>query len=94
MSERPAWHLDVETAKRECQVCFDKWQSQMHRLGELVAHHETYTPEAFEASLEEIMPEFQRTTLASVSRLQIMAQIKGGEMRYHEDEAEQGGTGE
>ena len=26
MSEKPQWHLDVETAQQECRVCFDKWQ--------------------------------------------------------------------
>jgi len=94
MNERPQWHVDVETAERECHICFEKWQSQLDRLRELVEQHKSYTPEAFKASLEEIMPEFRRATLAAISRLQIMAQIKSGDMRYHEDESEQGGTGE
>lgn len=94
MSETPAWHLDVGTAERECRLCFDKWQSQMNRLRELVEQHETYAPAAFRASLEGIMPEFRRATLAAVSRLQIMAQIKSGDMHYQEDEPKKGGVSE
>jgi hypothetical protein len=86
MSETPAWRLDVEMAAKECRVCFEKWQAQMNRLRKLLEQHETYTPEAFKASLEETMPEFRSATLAAVSGLQIMAQIKSGEMGYHEDE--------
>jgi hypothetical protein len=47
-----------------------------------------YTPDAFTTSLDQMMPEFRRATLAAIARLQIMAQIKSGEMRYHEDAPE------
>jgi hypothetical protein len=61
----------------------------MNRLRELVEQHATYTPEASKASLQQMMPEFRRVTLATVARLQIMAQIKGGQMRYQVDEPEE-----
>ena len=86
MTESPTWHLDVETAQRECRLCFERWLSQMNRVRELVEQHETYAPESFKESVEELMPELRRTTLAAVARLQILTQIKGGEMQWHEDE--------
>lgn len=86
MSEAPMWHLDLSMAVHETELCFDKWQLQMDRFRQLLQHHETYAPDAFRASLEEMMPEFRRATLAAVARLQIMAQIKSGEMRYHPGE--------
>jgi len=83
MSERPTWHLDVETAQRECGVCFAKWQALTRRMQKLVAEHEEYAPEAFKASILELLPEYVRAANATVARLQIMVQIKCGEMRFH-----------
>ena len=91
MSERPQWHLDVETAKQECRLCFDKWQALTSRIRKMVEEHEEYAPEAFKASIVELMPEYMRTANAAVARLQIMVQIKCGEMRFHGDKPEESG---
>jgi hypothetical protein len=88
MSEMPTWHLDLDLAIGEANSCFGKWQSQMDRLRELVRQHETYAPDAFTTPLLQMMPEFRRATLAAIARLQIMAQIKSGEMRCREDAPE------
>ena len=89
MSQGPLWHTDVETAAKECRETLDQWQSQVSRVRELVEQHETYAPEAFKASVEGLLPEFRRATLAAVSRLQILTQIKSGEMRFRGDEPEE-----
>ena len=88
-AKKLAWHPDLDLAIRETCLCLDTWQSQMNWLRELVAQHETFTPDAFRASLEEMMPEFQRATRAAASSLQIMAQIKSGEVGYHEEEPQE-----
>jgi transposase len=90
-NERPQWHLDVETAQRECRVCFDKWQTLTSRIRKLVEEHEEYAPDAFKTSILELMPEFVRAANAAVARLQIMIQIKCGEMRFNEDKPEESG---
>jgi hypothetical protein len=89
MSEKPKWHLDVDTAQRECRVCFDKWEAIVSRIRKMVEEHAEYAPEAFEASIMELMPDYVRATNAAIARLQIMVQIKCGEMRYHEDKPEE-----
>jgi hypothetical protein len=61
----------------------------MNRFRKLVQHHKTYAPEAFKASVEGLMSKFRIATLVAVSRLQIMARIKSGEMRCQEDEPEE-----
>ncbi len=86
MSEKPQWHLDVGTAQQECRVCFDKWQDLTTRIRKMVEEHEEYAPDAFKASILEVMPEYVRAANAAVARLQIMVQIKSGEMRFHEDD--------
>jgi hypothetical protein len=86
MTEKPQWHLDVETAQRECRVCFDKWEALTSRIRKIVEAHEKYSPDAFKASILEVMPEYVRSANAAVARLQIMTQIKCGEMGYHEDD--------
>ena len=90
-NERPQWHLDVETAQRECRVCFAKWQALTSRIRKMVEEHEEYEPEAFKASILELMPEYKRAANAAVARLQIMTQIKCGEMRVHGDNPEESG---
>jgi hypothetical protein len=91
MSNRPAWHLDVDTAQRECRICFAKWQELTNRIQKMVEEHEEYEPDAFKASILELMPEYARAAKAAVARLQIMVQIKSGEMRWHEDKPEESG---
>ena len=91
MTEKPAWHLDVETARRECRLCLDRWQALTNRFRKLVEEHEEYAPDAFKASILELMPEYKRAANAAVARLQIMTQIKCGEMRVHGDNPEESG---
>jgi hypothetical protein len=91
MSDRPQWHLDVETARRECRVCFAKWQALTSRIRKMVEEHEEYAPQAFKASVLELMPDYVRAANAAVARLQIMVQIKCGEMRVHGDKPEESG---
>jgi hypothetical protein len=86
MSEKPQWHLDVGTAQQECRVCFDKWEALTARIRKVVEAHEEYEPEVFRASILELMTEYVRSANAAVARLQIMTQIKCGEMGYHEDD--------
>ena len=90
-NERPQWHLDVKTAQRECRVCFAKWQALTSRIRKMVEEHEKYEPEAFKASILELLPDYVRTANAAVARLQIMVQIKCGEMRFHGDKPEESG---
>jgi len=91
MSERPQWHLDVETAQRECRMCFAKWQALTSRIQKMVEAHEEYAPDAFKASILDLLPEYVRAANAAVARLQIMVQIKCGEMRFHGDKPEESG---
>jgi hypothetical protein len=91
-SEKPQWHLDVETAHRECRVCFAKWQTLTSRIRKMVEEHAEYAPDAFKASILEFMPEYTRAANAAVARLQIMVQIKCGEMRFHGDKPEESGS--
>ncbi len=60
MSEKPQWHLDTETAKRECRETLDKWQAQISGLRQLVEHSDEFTPPAFRQSVEDHMPELRR----------------------------------
>jgi hypothetical protein len=90
-NESPKWHLDVGTAQRECRVCFAKWQALTSRIRKMVEEHEEYAPDAFKASILELMPEYVRASNAAVARLQIMTQIKCGEMRFHGDKAKESG---
>lgn len=82
MTEISAWHLDIETAQKEVQACFAKWQELTNRIQKIVDGHEGYAPDAFEASLEELMAEYKRAANAVVARLGIMAQIKAGKMQF------------
>ena len=91
MTEISAWHLDVETAQKEVQVCFAKWQELTNRIQKIVDGHEAYAPNAFKASLEELMPEYKRAANGAIARLAILAQIKCGEMRFSGDEPDQSG---
>ena len=75
-----------KTAQQECRECFDKWQELTARIRKMVEAHEEYAPDAFKASILEVMPEYVRSANAAVARLQIMTQIKCGEMGYHEDD--------
>jgi len=86
MSERPSLHSDVETAERECRVCFAKWKALAKRMQQMIDEHKEYTPDAFKASIQELLPEYTRAANAAVARLQILVQIKCGEMRFHGDE--------
>jgi len=86
MSELPQWHLDVETAKRECRTCLDKWQGQIERLRQLVENSDAFAPDALRVSFQESMPEMIRVSQATIAWLQILVQIRTGTMHYHEDE--------
>jgi len=88
---KPQWHLDVGTAQRECLVCFAKWQALTSRIRKMVEEHEEYAPDGFKASILGIMPDYVRAANAAVARLQIMVQIKSGEMRFNEDKPEESG---
>jgi len=91
-NKRPEWHLDVETAQRECRACFAKWQELTNRIRKMVEEHDEYEPDAFKASILDLLPEYVRAANASVARLQIMVQVKSGEMRFHGDTPEEPGT--
>lgn len=89
MSEKPQWHLDVDTAQRECRECFAKWEAITARMRKMVEEHKEYSPQAFKASVLELMPEYARAANAAVARLQILTQIKCGELRFNEDTPEE-----
>ena len=84
MSERPQWHLDVETAKQECRTCLDKWLIQIERLRQLVENSDAFAPDALRVSVEESMPDMQRAARASIARLQILVQIRAGDRESSE----------
>ncbi|MGA7793696.1 MAG: hypothetical protein WCA19_11710 [Candidatus Acidiferrales bacterium] len=86
MSAKPQWHLDVETAQRECRETLNKWQELTTRIRTLVEKHEEYVPDAFKSSMLDLLREYVRAANATVARLQIMTQIKCDEMRFHEDD--------
>ena len=92
MTDGHQWLLNVETAQRECQVCIAKWQTLTTRMLKMVEEHEEYAPDAFKASVLELMPEYVRAANAAVARLQIMVQIKCGEMKVHGDKSEESGA--
>jgi|HubBroStandDraft_6_1064221.scaffolds.fasta_scaffold143236_2 hypothetical protein len=92
MSNRHQWLFNLETAQQECRLCIDKWRILMTRVQNIVEEHEEYTPEAFKASILELMPEFARIANAAAARLQIMVQLKCGEMKFHGGKPEEFGN--
>jgi hypothetical protein len=88
MSNGHQWLLNLETAQRECQVCFAKWQTLTSRLQKIVEEQEDYAPQAFKTSVLELLPEYVRSANAVLARLQIMTQIKCREMKIHGDKPE------
>ncbi len=92
MTDGHQWLLDVDTAQQECQVCFAKWQTLTTRMLKMVEEHEEYAPDAFKASVLELMPDYVRAANAAIARLQIMVQIKCGEMRFHGDKPGESGN--
>jgi hypothetical protein len=89
MSEKPQWHLDVGTAQRECRETLDKWEAVTSRIRTVVEAHEEYAPDAFKASMLELLREYVSAANAAVARLQIMTQIKCGDMRVNKDNPEE-----
>jgi hypothetical protein len=79
-------YRELDQARRECHVTLSKWNEDMRRLNGLLQDFDTYTPEAFTASVLEIMPEFQRQTRAFMARLQILLQMLNGGIRREGDE--------
>ena len=69
-------------------MCFEKWEAITARMLLLIEKREQYAPEAFKASVLELMPEYARAANAAVARLQILSQIKCGEMRFNEGKPE------
>lgn len=88
VNERPPWHLDVETAKRECRICLEKWQGQIQRLRQLVENSDSFSPEALRMSFEESMPDMKRAAQAAIARFQILLQIRAGDMHWHDEKPE------
>jgi len=82
IGEEPQWHLDVETAKRECRICLEKWQGQIERLRQLVENSDGFAPDALRVSFEESMPDMKRAAGAAIARFQILVQIRAGDMHY------------
>ena len=74
-------YQELDQARRECHITLSKWNKDMRRLNGLLQDFDTYTPEAFTASVVEIMPEFQRQTRAFMARLQILLQMLNGGIR-------------
>jgi hypothetical protein len=89
MTDGHQWLLNLETAQQECQVCFAKWQTLTTRMLQMVEDYEQYAPDAFKASVLELMPDYVRAANAAIARLQIMVQIKCGEMKVHGDKSEE-----
>jgi hypothetical protein len=81
---------DLKQARKECHITLSKWNHDMRRLNGLLHDFDTYTPEAFTASVLEIMPEFQRQTRAFMARLQILLQMLNGGIRCEGDEPGEG----
>jgi hypothetical protein len=92
MTDGHQWLLNLETAQQECQECFAKWQTFTTRIQKVVEEHEEYAPDAFKASVLELLPEYVRAANAAVARLQIMVQIKCGEMKVRGDSPEESGA--
>jgi hypothetical protein len=84
MNERPQWHLDVETAKRECRTCLDKWNEQIELLRQLVENSDAFAPAALQVSFEDVMPDLMRAAQAAIARFQILLQIRAGDMHCGE----------
>jgi hypothetical protein len=80
-------HQELDQARRECHITLSKWNKDMRRLNGLLQDFDTYTSEAFTASVLEIMPEFQRQTHAFLARLQILLQMLNGGIRREGDES-------
>jgi len=89
MSDRPLWHLDVETAKRECQLTLVKCEAQIRGLRQLVKDSDSFTPEALRVSFEDSVPDMKRAAQAAIARFQILLQIRAGTMRRCEDESKE-----
>jgi hypothetical protein len=77
---------ELVQARRECHINLAKWNKDMRRLNGLLQDFDTYTSEAFTASVLEIMPEFHRQTLAFMARLQILLQMLNGGIHREGDE--------
>lgn len=93
VSQRKAERMvyqDLKQARRECRITLSKWNHDMRRLNGLLHDFDTYTPEAFTASVLEIMPEFQRQTRAFMARMQILLQMLNGGIRSEGDEPGEG----
>jgi hypothetical protein len=91
-NERPQWHLDVKMAQRECRETLDKWETFTTRIRKIVKEHKEYAPDAFKASILDLLPEYVRAANAAVARLQIMVQTKCGEMKVYDDKPEDSGA--
>jgi hypothetical protein len=76
--------MDVETAKRECRTWLDKCQEQIERLRQLVENSDAFAPDALRVSFEESTPGMRRAAKAAIAWLQIIAQIRAGDMHYGE----------
>jgi len=66
---------EIKQAQQECQVTMAKFREQMERLAGIVESYEGYSPEAFEESVKERMPELRRHTQVFLVRLQIFVEI-------------------
>ena len=67
---------DIPTALEECRVCLRKWRAAADGLGALIEDAADYSSEAFDQSVNDRMPEFQRQTRAFLARLSVFMQIK------------------
>ncbi len=83
-------HQELQQARRECHITLSKWNHDMRRLSGLLHDFDTYTPEAFTASVQEIITEFQRQTRAFMARLQILLQMLIGGIRREGEERSEG----
>jgi hypothetical protein len=76
--------MDVETAKRECRTWLDECQGQIERLRQLVETSDTLAPDSLRVSVEESTPGLRRAAKAAVAWLQMILQIRAGDMHYGE----------
>ena len=88
MNHKPPWLLDVETAKQECRLTFDKLVAQIEGLRQLVEDSDSFAPDALRVSFEESMPDLKRAAQAAIARLQILVHIRAGTIRWREEEPE------
>jgi hypothetical protein len=66
-----------EVAQRECLKTIDQWRELVTRWETAVKEHESYAPDAFAKSLDELRPAIIRRLNGLMAWGQILCQMKG-----------------